>query len=399
MNEQQPLKKRKLRDWIDAFVEFTDDLPTSLMFRRWSAISIIAGALERKTWTFTAGSDLHPNLYILLVSQPGMGKTVLIKRIQEFWGELNQHKLSPTNMSRASLIDTLMSNQRETFDHKTQTPHVFNSLLIGSNELSTLIPVYDSDFMGTLTDLYDGDRYDERKRTKDVSNAMKKTHINMIAGTTPSFLSDIMPTGAWDQGFASRMIIVYSGEKTLVELFTEEDLKKKPHVELTYDLQIVGALIGKMNFTDEAKVVIDKWYRAGAPPIPKHPRLASYISRRVAHCLKLCQVACASRGNDLLITVEDFKRAKEWLLHAEAIMPDAFRAMEKGVNKDVMQDCTFFIINAYEKNNQPISDDRIWNYLLQRMPPEKIEPMLRGMVNGGILERLVGAYKPRIKKE
>jgi hypothetical protein len=208
-----------------------------------------------------------------------------------------------------------------------------------------------------------------------------------------------MPVGAWEQGFASRTIIVYSGEKAKPELFSEEDLKKKPHVDLTYDLQTIGAMVGKFDFTPDAKKVIREWYMADAPPQPTHPKLSSYITRRVAHTLKLCQVACAARTNDLLITVEDYERAKGWLLHAEAVMPDAFKAMSKGGSHGAMEECWYMIYHAYmrQKVKAPIDEVRVWNYLSQKVPAEKIEVLLKTMRNNGLLRKELNGYVPVLK--
>src|SRR5689334_563848 len=102
--------KRRLSDWIDGFYKYTEGLPTNSLFRKWVGISAIAGALERKTWVHTMGSDLFPNLFVVLCSPPGTGKTVLTSILQDFWADLAKspgHHMAPSSVSRASLIDAL----------------------------------------------------------------------------------------------------------------------------------------------------------------------------------------------------------------------------------------------------------------------------------------------------
>ena len=69
---------------------------------------MIAAAMERKTWVFTAGSNLYPTMYILLVAPPGVGKTVLTAIGQTFWDEMPDHRMAASSVSRASLIDELV---------------------------------------------------------------------------------------------------------------------------------------------------------------------------------------------------------------------------------------------------------------------------------------------------
>lgn len=65
---------RKLDNWIEGFMEYTDHLPSPELFRKWSAIAAVAAALERRCWVHTMGSNLYPSMYIVLVAPPGGGE-------------------------------------------------------------------------------------------------------------------------------------------------------------------------------------------------------------------------------------------------------------------------------------------------------------------------------------
>ena len=70
--------RRKLGSWIEAFLEYTEILPSPPLLRKWAAISYVAAAMERKMWVRTMGADLYPNLYTFLVGPPGVGKGVAL---------------------------------------------------------------------------------------------------------------------------------------------------------------------------------------------------------------------------------------------------------------------------------------------------------------------------------
>src|SRR2546423_776436 len=57
---------RKCTSWIESFVDWTDNLESTELWCRWSAISTIAAVLERKVWC-TTSAPLYPNLYVFLV--------------------------------------------------------------------------------------------------------------------------------------------------------------------------------------------------------------------------------------------------------------------------------------------------------------------------------------------
>lgn len=339
--------------------------------------------------------ELYPNLYVALVSPPGVGKTVLTSTVQKMFLELKEHHLSPSAMSRASMADALREAVRSKV-RPMEIPSVvnFNSLFIVSNELSSLIPMYDNDFMGTLTELYDCKRYGEQKRTGDLKYNMPAPQLNLLAGTTPSYLGGLMPEGAWDQGFISRIIMVYCGESPKKELFAEDTIKATQHKKLVEDFKLIGDLYGKMAWHPEAAAAISKWYKADNPPRPDHPKLAHYNTRRTAQVLKLCQIACASRGDDLMITLKDFQRALNWLLDAEALMPDIFKSMQRGGDARAIEDTWHYCYQIWVREKKPIEEVRLWNFLVQRVPSHNVDKVIKAMVTSGLLVKELNAYRP-----
>ena len=65
---------RKNKDFINAFSEYTSNHPASPKFLKWSAISAISGALERKTWVKYNSAYCYPNQLIFLIGPAGLGK-------------------------------------------------------------------------------------------------------------------------------------------------------------------------------------------------------------------------------------------------------------------------------------------------------------------------------------
>lgn len=380
---------RKTTSWVEAFYTYTELLPSPVLFRKWAGIAAVAGALERKVWVRAYNSNLYPNLYTILVGPPGVGKTVLTSQVQKFWGELDEHHLASSSVTKASLIDDLRDAQRTVLRPGENPPVVsFNSLLIASNELGVLIPGYENDFMNTLTDIYDGHPYSERRRSKEINFKLDHPQLNLLAATTPSYLNALMPQGAWDQGFISRTILIYSGDNTKRSLFgeTTEDFKLEKLMHA--DLDRISQLYGKMNFTEEAAHAIEHWHLEGGPPTPDHPKLTHYLTRRTAHLLKLCMVASASRRDDLLITIDDYQEALGWLLEAESYMPDIFKSMSSGGDGEVIRECWHFVYQIYVKDPKPIPLHRVVAFLQERTPAHNVDKLIKVMFDGRVLEKI-----------
>jgi len=393
---------RKLGSWTDAFTQYMDAKGSPPLFTKWAGIFAIAAALERKVWIKNAKGILHPNIYSLIVGPPGVGKTLAIKVARGFLRKLEDHHLAPSSVTKASLIDALYAAERKII-RPMDTPSIidFNSLTVTSNEFGVFIPQYDSEFMNTLTDLWDGEGYSETRRTAKINIQMDHPQVNIIAGTTPSHLNNFLPEGAWDQGFMSRCMLVYSGGGRPEDLFADVNYDSAMERMLADDLIEIGKLYGKMNFTDEFKEAINAWHLAGGPPAPDHPKLTHYNIRRTAHLLKLCMVACASASDDLVITLDHYAEALDWLLETESYMPDIFKAMRNGGDAQVIEECYHFTYKLWMKEKpKPIAESRLYHFLNERTASHNVERILTNMEKAGLLEKKfaeVGyGYIPRV---
>ena len=145
---------RILPDWLDAWEEHFSSSPCPTLFRKWTGISLLAGAMERKCWVYSMEKDLYPNLYIILVSPPAGGKSFLIEAVGKFWNKIGQHYVAPDSISRASLADELKDAERHIV-RVGSTTYSFTSLIITEEELGTLLSSYENQLISTFCKLYE----------------------------------------------------------------------------------------------------------------------------------------------------------------------------------------------------------------------------------------------------
>lgn len=387
---------RQLKNWVDSFVEGTTHLPSPEFFRKWGAISCIAGVLERKVWVKTMHSKLFPNLYVFIVAPPGVGKSVVLRQVEALWRGIEGLHVAPKSLSKASIMDTLGDAKRNKSVVKAGRSLFlnFNSLLVNAGELGVFIPQYDPEFMNALTDVYDGDLYEERKRTKDLHLLIKEPCLNIIGGTTPSYLNQVLPEGAWDQGFLSRTFLIFSGVTNLVDLFTSDDdeLAEAPLVpKLRADLRNIFDLVGAFSFSPEAQKAISTWHMAGGPPRPDHPKLVNYCTRRSAHLLKLTMVASASRGDDMIITLEDYQTALDWLLEAETAMEEIFKALGAKGDSQTIAEALHYIYKYQMANKAPMLEQRLVAFVASKVPAYNVVKIIELMEKSGQISKTITA--------
>lgn len=391
-------------DWIESFLDYTSGLPSPLIFRQWCAISAVAGALERRVHVMSAGKPVFPNLYVLLVATPGVGKNV-IQEVHNVWFEAKQFKVAPNSITKAGLVDALAEAATTIIRGSDLTE--YHSMLVASAEFGVLVPAHDLDFLSSLNYIFDNPpSYVERRRWVNQGKEIVIVHpqLNIIAGTQPHFLHSLLPEEAWGMGTTSRLIMIYAAEPVEVDLHLEEQGKPNGYLASNVEAEatLVAALAamhdlhGVMMWTGRAKALIEAWKRERFAPVPDHSKLIHYNPRRVIHALKLCMVSAASRGK-MVIDADDVNRGRGWLLEAEQRMPDIFRAMTGRSDKQIIDELHRYMWSTYAKDQKPIHESFLIDFVAQRAPQYAVLKILEVAERAHYLVRDAGTkmYRPR----
>ena len=393
---------RKLESFIGAFVHETEALASPTIFRKWSAISLISAVLEQKVYVRTT-RPVYPNQYVFLIAHPGVGKTRVINEVKHLCTALGDAGpiQAPVSVYFASLVDALERAKRTQL-RQPEGEIKYNAMYITADELGAFMHKYEPEMIDGLSAFYDTTPYSQERRTNDIKIKIIAPQINILAGSTPQNLMGFMPEKAWGQGFTSRIIMVFSDQRIIVDDFAEGGPSKMD--DLIADLKHISKLTGRFTVTDEYRAAVNEWKKAGEPPVPGHPRLTHYITRRRVHIYKLSMIASIDRSDDLILTEADFFTAIEWLSGAEKTMPDIFKAGAVNADSAAMDEIVHFI--RMTDMGTGISEQRIVAFAKERIPMTSILRVIEILESSGqiylnrtdkrTLARFFSAAKPDV---
>jgi len=357
---------------------------SSPLFVKWSAISAVSGALERRCWNDNARGRLFPNVFVVLVSAPGIGKSTIIRDVRRFWTKVSELIIAPTSTTRSALITFMADHKR--IDVSSSLPQVVNSISCASEELTELVPEYDNAWMGMLQQLYDCISPLQDITIAHKTRTLENSHMVLLAGTQPKYLDALLPEQAYGMGLFSRLVLVYEGSWKYTDLWTKMDKSSRLEDFLIEDLNAIAKLQGNFFLSPEA---IDYWREHGPKqfaPAPDHPKLQHYNIRREAHLLKLCMIFSAAERNDLKITVDIVERARELLHETERLMPQIFKEMSTKGYADANTEVWQFARQTWMTNGrQPIPETQLIRFMVNKFPNNQIRPTLDLMVQAGQL--------------
>lgn len=308
------------------------------MYHTWTAISVIAACMRRKTKLEWGTINVYPNLYIVLVGPPGRCRKGTAMSVGESFLKELGIKLSSSSITREALIHQLKTSSDTHIDASGRM-YLHSSLTIFSKELTVFLGYNNIQLMMDLTDWFDcSDSWEYRTKnmgTDDITGVW----VNLIGATTPALLNSTLPPDAIGGGLTSRMIFVYESNKDHTELapfLTPEE--KELGTRLLIDLEQISMMQGNFQCSDSFIDVYTKWYYKAdnsPPPFDDH-RFAPYFERKPTHLWKLSMIMNASRCGDMVLTDEDFLRALDILERTERNMPHTFAGYGKNREADTL---------------------------------------------------------------
>lgn len=350
---------RNLPDWLDAFMELTDNSEPPILFRKWAGISAIASALQRKVRVELGLSlTFYPNLYIVLVGPSATGKGTAMKFASDIIEQVPSIRLSAQATSLQALIRRMKETNLTDIDLVTGEQQYHSSLTIFSTEFTVFLGYHNKELIAALCEWYDC-----HSRWSYETIARKKEEIigvwvNLFAGTTPDAIQSSLPIESIGGGLTSRIIFVYEERKgKLVVIPTKTEREILLQQALVNDLETISMLSGRMSYTEGFMDEYSKWcYDADTNPPFYDRKFDGYCGRRRKHLLSLSMICSASHSDEMIMTADDLKRAASLLAEVEVKMGRVFKGMGRSDISSLINDAIVFLTNSH------IPEIPIWQF-------------------------------------
>ena len=320
------MAQRKCANWLESFEKFVlprVEAPKS--FVTWTGLFTLASVVKRKVYigqNTLGGWTCWPHQYIIFVAPPGFGKTTAVKFATSLLNQVPDLRASPTFLSSAAMITTLVTAKD-------------TAIFMVVEELGDLVNKTGLEMFEFLTSMYDGKQHIESSTVSRGIEFAAKPTVNMIAATTPQWISANMPEALIGGGFASRVTFVYEDIRRTKRMYYKKVMAEnnfdKLEGELLEDLLAISELEGEFQLTDEAVEYMEDWYQNTHTTVGAHVKLLGYLERKPTQLHKVAQLVHLAYSDELILTVDDFKTAKSILEYTEKNLPKVFAGVGKNV--------------------------------------------------------------------
>ena len=328
---------RHLTDWLEAYLELNANTEPASVFDQWVGYSVIAAALRRKAYLQLGRLIYYPNMYVVLVADPGIArKTQAIKYGMNFLNTIPEIKMSADSATKEAMTDDIEKSAfNELLEDGTELRH--SSLNIISKEFESFLgqKKENTRMLTALTDLFDcPDDWSSRTR-HGPSNKIIRPWLNLLAATTPDSLASSLPASAIGGGLTSRILFIWAEKKkksVAIPAMTPQE--QALFGKLEKDLYQISRISGEYTMDNACKSNWVDWYNAydedeGGDRICTDNSFMGWYSRKPTYIIKLSILRAAATSNNLNISWFHIEEAIAAIRSVEMTMGNAFKAIGK----------------------------------------------------------------------
>lgn len=386
---------RNFENWLDAYLNYSEDGFTPKQFNTWCGLSAIAGALERKVWIpWSDTFSYYPNIYVLLVSLPGAGKSTALNKAVGLLTEMRQRngllKLIPSQVTEAKFIEIMGTST--SFEIGTKIYNQSSGYYWASEASNSLKNIY-GDFIACLTDFYDCPPLWEKATMKGDRLTLHNVTLNLLAGSTLAYLAELINNSNIMGGFASRLIYVIHRDKSVrkqkFQLGGLDPNGKRAtyRTKLIQDLQQIHDMKGPFTSTPEFGEAWETWYPQYESRRQEHAseKLQSLLVRTNTNMLKVSMLMSAAESDDRILKLHHWERARTLIEAHEAELPGIFRE-SKSLDTKSQEGMNAAIFRAFEGQKQLGLSALKAHLHMKNFSPTQVENSINFMKTHGSLK-------------
>lgn len=386
-----------MSNFLQDYRTYCSNLEVPPSFTTFASLTTIAALTKRRVWTYKGDYiRIYPNLFTILVGPPGCGKTTAME-ISEDVLRHNNIALSAESVTREKMIIDIQQ-QEVVLDHMPPDDkyRVVSPYMVFATELSELFGAGGIGMVSFLTDIFSRNLYEARTKNKG-STYIRGPFLNILAGTTPDWITNYLKDDIISGGFSRRCLFVYETSR----IDGEARPKIKPEMREAWARVIarsaaISQLKGPFKWTAGAEKFFDAWYptrRTG-----KDLSLLGYYETKDIQLIKVAMLVSISEGDDLVLDEHHFHAGLQLLGLAEHNLSRVFQGIGRNELNHIAVKAMDLLLSSPKlpfRDKRP--DGEVYTFHARAMPKKRLDAFMfkeaRGMDIKEIIEHLKSTDK------
>ncbi len=308
--------------FYDDYVKSTEPPPN---FHAWSAMGAISALLGKKCFIPQGHFTVFPNLYIVLVGDPGTRKSTAMNIAKRLVRLVPQVPIAPESSSREAMIDSMADSKVVATMNNKDVSYWQNSAF--ATEMQEFLggKHINQAMVGFLTAIWDEPIFKERTR-KGGEVIIHNPYFSLLGCCTPEWMNTKLKQDVITDGFSRRTIFALESELNTLNPWPESTPEQIENLaKLEIEVNRIFDITGLFTLTKEAREYYDyRYIHTREESKNFSPKVQNYFSSK--HILALKLGMCLSAGIDSrrVISSEVIKLAFKFLEQSERSLDAVF---------------------------------------------------------------------------
>lgn len=327
-------------NFVSLFEEYCAVYNLPVIYARWIAFSLLSAFTQRKLWYGEYTQPLYTNLFVLLVGDPGSGKTQVMRRGTELLELLNQEaevasaglriNYELTQATPAAVIAKMVKLKQTIPGFNGYATITQSPLFIYSEEAGTFLKdLGGGDTIQELLHLFDCPKFFKKETRSFGVEHIEFPYMSFTGATTPDYFDSFMNSTATGMGLSARFI--YGVVKI------EDEMRYNPNAKPDQKLLQAMLLIAKRitltkgyikeaaDSADIIETLIDNYDAARKSAAPGS-YLKHYYSRKFITVRKLACLLSLGENSSREVMRRHYELAHAYLTETESKVDGIFKA-------------------------------------------------------------------------
>lgn len=318
-----------MKNFLDNYMLYSASNEAPATYHFWAGLSALSHLIGARVYTHLGGRlTFYPNMYILLVGEPGFMKSTALYQARDLVETIPYIAQAPASTSKEGIVKLMTMKDSpaiRSYEPEKGQYVRYSQLAIFASEFVSLLNAAGNP-NGTvefLTDIWDrtGRTYRQFFMSSGDSDIVSP-YISILAGLTPTLLKNLITSKVISMGMSRRNLVIYSDKPSERAIPFPETTPEQEEAwrHCVTHAKVLQGVWGKFEWEPEAKQLYDSWYRGFKPKVMEEvsPILRNFFMTKAEYVIKISMLLAVGEVPPKLIhTRANFQRALDLVTSVE----------------------------------------------------------------------------------